>query len=217
MKTVVGTPKKSKFELVKKSYVFLALTLISWKAQSQKSFFGLDAGINVANQREHYSFNPVTYYSSGYSIFNQNTVKPTFGFFYQKEFAKGLGIRLQARYMGMGYNKRQSNNNLSINYLTFPISLNYSVTKHLAFFVGSYVSFTLNGTKVNNQVITKAYHKNDFGFSFGAEHDLYKNFAIGTTYYLGTKNIWLNDQGGSIKYTNRTLQFALIYKFKKLQ
>jgi hypothetical protein len=138
------------------------------------------------------------------------------GVFFQREIHKTLAVRIQARYMGMGYDVVGiPSNNLSINYLTFPGSLHYSVSNHLSFIAGPYLSFTLGGTKINNQDITKTYHKNDLGFCLGAEHDIYKNFALAVNYFVGTKNIWLDDSNGAIKYTNRALQFTLIYKLKK--
>src|SRR5262249_32180895 len=105
--------------------------------------------------------------------------------------------------------------NLSIDYLAFPVVFQYMASKHLSFNTGPYLSFTLGGTKINNEDITKTYHKNDFGFSVGPEHDVYKNLSLAANYIIGTKNIWLNDQGGTVKYTNRALQFTLIYKFRK--
>lgn len=207
--------KKSKFGWMKKHSFLFFLTLISWQAQSQKSFFGVDAGINVANQRVYVDFG----FGSNSTLFFKNTVRPAFGVFYQLDFSNGLAFRANAQYMGLGYKADNATvSNLSINYLTIPLTLFYSVNHHLRFNAGPYVSFTIGGTKINNQDITKTFHKNDFGFGFGAEHDLYKNFALGINYYVGLKNIWLadiNTSGGTIKYTNRALQFTLIYKFKK--
>ncbi len=130
---------------------------------------------------------------------------------------------LEAQYMGLGYkNKADSGTSVNINYLTLPLTFHYNVNKHLSFNTGTYVSFTLGGTKINNQDITKTYHKNDFGINIGGEHDLYKNFSISMNYIIGLKNIWLNDSQTvpgfftiNSKHTNRAFQFTLIYKFKK--
>ena len=82
---------------------------------------------------------------------------------------------------------------------------------------GAYLSFTINNTSYDSglgaQSITSVYHKNDFGFILGAEHDLYKNIGLRLNYIVGAKNIWLNDVSGTYKYTNRALQLTLIYKF----
>ena len=179
---------------------------------AQKSFFGLNAGVNVANQRVHTDFGP----NFKSTEFYANGLKPTYGIFYEFGFSKTLAVRANLQYMGLGYGESTSNtSNLDINYLTIPLALRYSANEHLSLTAGTYVSFTSGGTKINNQDITKTYHKNDFGFSIGAEHDIYKNFALGVNYIIGTKNIWLNDQGGAYKRTNRALQFNLIYKFKR--
>src|SRR5258708_6903687 len=196
------------------------LVCISSHLIAQKSFFGVDAGINLANQKMvflvNYNPNPnVTSNSTSTVVrYHQNAVKSTFGVFYQYMFLTKLSFRVHAEYMSLGY-KDNTAGNLDINYLTFPITVHYSATKHLTFSTGTYISFTLGGTKINNEDITKTYHKNDFGFSIGAQHDVYKNFSLAANYIIGTKNIWLDDQGGTIKYTNRALQFTLIYKFKK--
>ena len=189
---------------------------------AQKSFFGVDAGVNVANQREHVE----SFLSSGpnasaattvtNTLFFQNSIKPTFGVFYHIGLSEKIGLRPAATYMGLGYKfKNAPIDVVDINYLTFPLTVHYSIQKHFSFNAGPYLSFTLGGTKINNQPITSFYHKNDFGFSFGGEHDLYRNLSLGVNYFVGTKNIWLNDLNGTIKYTNRALQFTLIYKFKK--
>jgi hypothetical protein len=192
--------------------ILLCLVSISSHLMAQKSFFGVDAGVNVANQRVYTDFGP-NLKSTG---FYKNTLKPTFGIFYEYGFSKILAVRANLQYMGLGYTGSTSNiNHVDINYLTIPLVLKYLANEHLSLTAGTYVSFTLGGTKIKNQDITKTYHKNDFGFSIGAEHDIYKNFSLSVNYIIGTKNIWLDDQGGTYKYTNRAIQFTLIYKFKK--
>src|SRR5260221_2155715 len=200
--------------------ILLVLVCICSNLFAQKSFFGIDAGVNVANQKMvflvNYNPNPNATPNSTSNVvrFRQNSVKPTFGVFYQYNFLKNLSLRMQAQYMNLGYNDNTAGN-LDINYLTFPITFHYSATRHLTFNTGPYISFTLGGTKINNEDITKTYHKNDFGFSIGAEYDFYKKVSLAVNCIIGTKNIWLQDYGGTIKYTNRALQFTLIYKFKK--
>jgi long-subunit fatty acid transport protein len=200
-----------------KKYLFILFLGMASCAFAQQSFFGVDAGINVANQRIVTSPNPSIFlYQLTGTFFLKNAAMPTFGIFYQHRFSNLFAIRVQGSYMGLGYNHQGSfGSDVSIDYLTFPVSIQYAANKHLSFGAGPYLSFTLGGTKINNEDITKTYHKNDFGFFVGGEHDLYKNFALGVKYFIGTKNIWLDDQNGTLKYTNRALQFTLIYKFKK--
>jgi hypothetical protein len=208
-----------------KKITLLAFTLLSACAFAQKSFFGVDAGVNFANQRivsKVISNGVVELDGVG---FQRNKVKPTFGIFYHRQLSETIGIRLNVQYMGQGYNNSgNSGMNVDINYLTLPLTFHYATTKYLSFNAGPYVSFTLDGTKINNQDITKTYHKNDFGFILGGEHHLYKNFSIGVSYIIGLKNIWLADTTTSLpgvtissKYTNRALQFTLTYKLKKNQ
>jgi hypothetical protein len=207
-----------------KKILFALIACLTHCAFAQKSFFGIDAGLNIANQRTVSKI-----ISNGKTILNDvgfqfNQVRPAFGFFYHYQFSENVGIRANAQYMGLGY-KSKTDTSLNINYLTFPLTFHYNVTKNLSFNTGAYVSFTLGGTKINNQDITKTYHKNDFGINIGAEYELYKNFSIAAMYIIGLKNIWLNDTETvpppfnftvNSKHTNRALQFTLIYKFKKL-
>lgn len=198
------------------------MVCLSTETFAQKSFFGVDAGINVANQRTQFyqDSNPPSY-----SQFFQNTIKPTFGVFYQYAFSEKMGLRLNAQYMGLGYdNSNIQGRSVSINYLTLPLTFHFSVNKHLSFNAGPYLSFTLGGTRINNDDITKTYHHNDDGIIIGGEHDLYKNFALRVNYVWGLKNIWLNDALTipyappvtiHTNYFNRALQLTLIYKFKK--
>lgn len=201
------------------------LTVCSFCAIAQKSFFGIDAGINVANQRT-----VSKYTSNGTTLLNGvgfrfNKVEPTFGFFYHFGLSEAFGIRVNAQYLGLGYKAKDVGTDVDINYLTFPLTFHYNVTQQLSLNSGAYVSFTLGGTKINNEDITKTYHKNDYGISVGGEYAVYKNFSLSVNYIIGLKNIWLNDNATypdpvlninvNSKYTNRALQFAVIYKFKK--
>lgn len=199
-----------------RKFMLLSFVCLSAEIFAQKSFFGAEAGINVANQREHFRILSQVY--SGTQFF-ENSVRPAMGIFYHRALSEALAIRLQVNYMGLGYSQSGAGkSNLDINYLTLPISIRYSANRKMNFSIGSYVSFTLGGSKINGEEITKTYHKNDFGFSVGGEYDVYKNFALAANYFIGTKNIWLADKdsfGNTFNYTNRALQLTLIYKFKK--
>ena len=186
-------------------------------AFAQKSFFGVNAGLNVANQLVHVDDG---FGSASGNHSYQSSLKPTFGVFYQYGFNERMGLRLNAQYMGLGY--KDDDFTLDINYLTFPLTFHYSVNERLSFSTGPYLSFTLGGTNLFNEPITKTYHKNDHGLSVGGEYGFYKNLSIGVSYIFGLKNILLDDtitdingNTGTIKVTNRALQFTLIYKFKK--
>jgi hypothetical protein len=207
---------------MKKSPLLPLICLVQC-AFAQRSFFGAEAGINVANQRIKTVSTSPNLTASG-SGFYQNAVKPTISVFYQWNFNDEMGLRLKASYMGTGYQQAGTNNDhVEINYLTFPLTFHYRVNKYLSFNTGPYLSFTLGGTKINNQAITSTYHKNDAGFSIGGEHMIYRNLSVAASYIIGLKNILLDDaiffpagnKVGEIKHTNRVLQFTLVYKFKK--
>ncbi|MGC4023027.1 MAG: outer membrane beta-barrel protein [Cyclobacteriaceae bacterium] len=211
-----------------KKILAVSIVFISFHSMAQKSFFGVDAGVNIANQRQHVDFGSNSYPETTTNFF-KNLVAPTFGAFYQNQFNDKIGLRIGAQFLGLGskmpmkyfYINGAPVDQVNIYYFTIPLTFHYSVTEHLSFYAGPYLSFTYGGTKINGEPITKIFHKNDHGFSFGAEHDVYKNFAIGVMYIFGLKNIWLNDtidNGFGVKenkYTNRALQLTLIYKFKK--
>jgi hypothetical protein len=212
--------------------ILLLFVCISSNLIAQKSFFGVDAGLDVANQRVHVNYYNYSYTSSSSqptpaqpisTFFFQNLLRPTYSVFFQKNFNEKMGVRVKAQYLALGYRNAGSDpDRVEINYLSFPVTFNYSI-KNFHLNTGVYLTFTLNGTRINGQEITKTYHKNDNGLLFGVEYDVYKNFAIATSYIFGLKNIWLNDKIGqpylgiigTTHYTNRALQFTLIYKFKK--
>src|SRR6478609_10260374 len=170
-----------------KILVLFLLTVCGTCAFAQ-SFFGVNAGINVANQRQHINW------SNGdvNTYFFQNSVRPTFGLFYQYGFNEKLGLRLNVQYMGLGYKNEGANavyHKVDINYLTLPLTFHYSTNKHLSFSAGPYLSFTLGGTQLGNKPITETYQNNDYGFSLGGEYDLYKNFGISVNYIFGIKSL----------------------------
>jgi hypothetical protein len=120
--------------------------------------------------------------------------------------------------MGLGYKSPQfytldygERYRADISYLTIPLSVEYHANKHMSFNGGTYFGFLTGGKDHFNQDASKSFFSNDFGFSLGASHDIYKNFALGMTYFIGAKNISLNEPAGW-RQTNRTLQFTVIYK-----
>src|SRR6478609_9473991 len=123
-----------------KILVLFLLTVCGTCAFAQ-SFFGVNAGINVANQRQHINW------SNGdvNTYFFQNSVRPTFGLFYQYGFNEKMGLRLNVQYMGLGYKNESLYSlyvgsyvihKLDIDYLTLPLTFHYSVNKHLSLNAG---------------------------------------------------------------------------------
>jgi hypothetical protein len=204
---------------MKKLSVVLFLSLYGLIGYGQSSYFGIEAGVNISNQRVS-TYNPYSYYSTHQISFHENAVKPSVSVYYHFEFNEKIGARVKASYMGLGftggYSDQYNFGKVDINYLMVPITFHYKANKNLSLTAGPYVSFTLNGSRPFNQEILSVYHKNDFGFSFGGEHDIYKGLALSVSYFMGVKNIWLDDQNGNIEYTNRALQISLIYKIKKI-
>jgi len=212
--------------------ILLSFVCLSAQVFAQKSFFGSDAGVDVANQRVHVEIynqnsspNPYGLQPFVSNSFFQNIVRPAAGIFYHLGINEKMGVRFKAQYLCLGYKNKWANpDRVEINYLYLPVTFHYSILPKFSLSAGPYLCFTLGGTRIYQQDITGVYHKNDNGLEFGVEYDVFKNVAIGTRYILGLKNIWLNDNigqpyaGGSVgrtEYTNRALQLTLIYKFKK--
>ncbi len=203
--------------------ILFSLVCISSHIMAQKSFFGVDAGVNVASQRTVLTIN-----SPGSTVHSTSSgavvTKPTLGVFYQRGLSKNVGVRLGAQYMGMGAkaNGYQAKD-IEINYLTLPLTIHYSIKNRLSFNAGPYLSFTLGGTRLNNEPITKTFHQNDRGFRFGVAYEFHKNLSVNINYVLGLMNVWLEDTTTDnftnttyhTKVMNRALQLSLIYKFSK--
>ena len=206
-----------------KKIILPILICLSAEIFAQKSFFGVDAGANLANQRINLTIDA----PGGTSHSNSSgaiVLKPTFGVFYHRGFSKNLGVRLGAQYMGMGANANGIQAlDIEINYLTLPLTIHYSINDRFSFNAGPYLSFTLGGTRLNNEPITKTFHQNDRGLKFGGGYEFYKNISVNINYVLGLMNVWLADTTTDnvtnttyhTEVTNRALQISLIYKFKK--
>ena len=84
---------------MKKFLLFLFMVYGSC-AFAQKSFFGVDAGINVANQRTFFPYNSTV---GNQIAFHGNVVKPVISVFYQREISNKLEARIKASYAGFGF------------------------------------------------------------------------------------------------------------------
>jgi hypothetical protein len=198
-----------------KKSLLISLTCLASCAFAQKSFFGVEAGINIANQRFVQNMPSLAYHAV-----MKNAVRGALGAFFHYNFGTHAGVRLSAQFSSLGYQSSvNSQYDVAINYLTLPVAFFYRLNKYVSLTAGPYLSFTINNTSYNNGqttvAITSVYHKNDAGYRLGAQFDVYRNCGLSVNYIIGTKNIWLDDQNGTMKYTNRALQFTLIYKFKK--
>ena len=197
-------------------FALCCFLIIVERGFSQKSFFGMDGGINISTLRMQATTNGPSTVS-----YNDHVLRTSIGAFYQRGLSNKFSLRLGARYLGLGYQSETyyltTPPSTNIDYLTFQVALNYHLTKRLQFGFSPYLSFTIGGTPINNQEITKTFHKNDHGISLGAEYDIYKNFSIGLHYYFGIKNIILNDalNGVEIYDTNRAFQILIGYKFRR--
>lgn len=202
-----------KMATVKLHLKILFLILVSCSVSlAQKSFFGANAGVNIAYQRTVNEMVDFLGVRHKFIVLTESAAKPTIGVFYQYGLSELFAVRLNVQYMGLGYK------NVDINYLTLPFTFHYAASKYLSLNAGASISFTLGGTSLGGQEITKTFHKNDMAFSIGLEHNIYKSLALGVSYYIGSKNILLADtdsNGNSYNQTNRALQLTLIYKFKK--
>ncbi len=198
-----------------KKIVFVLFGCLPWCAFAQRSYFGIEAGINIANQRFVQNAPSFIYHAD-----TKNALRPAWGTFFHYNFGDHMAARLSAQFASLGYQSSvNSQYDVTINYLTLPVSFFYRLNKYLSLCAGPYLSFTINNTSYNNGQttvpITSVYHKNDTGYKVGAQFDIYKNWGLAVNYIVGTKNIWLDDFNGSMQYTNRAVQLTLIYKFQK--
>jgi hypothetical protein len=196
-------------------YLVFILMIVDVSAYSQKSFFGVEAGINLSNQRISASSNGIV----NQVIFAQTAPRLAFGLFYQRGILNALSVRIGAKYNGFGYKRDDPTyyygpaprfSSSDLDYITFSIHLVYCANPHFRANVGGYYSILSGGTKVSNFLIN-----DDYGFNFGLEHDLFGDFSIAATYYFGLKNISKIDvsvAGYDVLITNRALQIILIYK-----
>jgi hypothetical protein len=201
-----------------KKIFLIAFIFFFSSCYSQKSYFSVDAGMNLAHLRISLEnpYNPVRE-----KVALENIIRPTGGLFYQFNLSDLFALRIGARYFGLG-SATKGQPDLNLNYLSTPICFNYSINSNFNASAGAYFSFLLNDDSYFGLPIHLRFSKNDFGTVLGLEHKLYKNFSIGAHYYLGLKNIYLYDkrvdsQGGTwtTKYTNRVFQFSIIYKFRR--
>lgn len=191
------------------------------EVSAQKFSYGMDAGINIANQRVVSVF----FLGAGSNTyFYNNLVRPTVSFYSQYNASERLGLRLSLRYSGMGYQIVSPSTSyydyvdkkVRINYLTVPLTLHIAVSDRVSVNAGGYLSFTLGGNDLNGKTATTTFHKNDHGIQLGTEVKVYKDIAIGVSYVIGLKNIWLNDFGDSYIQKNRALQLTVSYPISNL-
>jgi Outer membrane protein beta-barrel domain len=198
-------------------YLILILLIASLDAYCQKSFFGVDAGINLSNQRTSASSNG----QINQIAFAQTVPRLTFGVFYQRSISKVLSIRVGAKYNGLGFRRDDQTfyrpipgfSSTDIDYITLPINFVYHANPNFRIMAGGYFSNMIGGKNFYYK-IPDLFTNEDYGINFGIEHNLFKGLSIATTYYFGLKNVLKIDSanGYDLFITNRNLQIALIYK-----
>lgn len=206
-----------------RNFALLSLVCLSSQISAQKSLFGLTLGLSSSYQKE-----VITSYGSyyGYSGNTARITQPTLGFFYQLSFAEKISLRVNTQLMVMGEDSDQLvRDEMDIVYLTIPVTMRIEMAKRFYFHGGTYGSWFLSGrsTTQTNGYYTKqidadkTYNKTDFGLVGGFEYDLSRRWAINARYFLGLPNVWTNDKdyNGTYKAYNRSVQLAMIYKFKE--
>ncbi|MFN8340798.1 MAG: outer membrane beta-barrel protein [Cyclobacteriaceae bacterium] len=183
---------------------------------AQQKGWGVEAGYSITNQRT------VMKTPSSESIsFGRNASRFALGAFRDFSIGKGLSLRGGARYTAMGFAKHGYIESVSINYLTLPVSLRYFASDYLSIGAGVYLSFTVGGSTLNGQAITRTYHKNDDGVFLLAEYKLPANLSVSMQYVIGHKNVILADSDPILQFsqttTNRALHLMLIYHFSTAQ
>ncbi|NOS54687.1 MAG: hypothetical protein HOP37_00350, partial [Cyclobacteriaceae bacterium] len=121
-------------------YLILVSIVVSSRAYSQKSFFGIDAGINLSNQRTSARSNGKV----NQVAFELTAARLTVGIFYQQSISKMLSVRLGANYNGLGFRDEDIKSygpiygfsSTDIDYVTFPVNLIYQANPHFRVTIG---------------------------------------------------------------------------------
>lgn len=184
---------------------FLTLTIISTFAVAQKTPFfqaGIKAGTNIT-KIDGKSFKEE--FSYGYSLGGFAAIKV------------GEKWQIQPEVLLNQYNSKtdtsfnsvfqgQNLKNVTLNYLSIPLLLNYSPTKFFTFQAGPQFGILLN--KDNDLVENgkNAFNTGDFSMLGGIQLNI-ANFKIGGRYFVGLNE--LNEIDNSDKWKNQGFQLSV--------
>lgn len=180
-----------------------------------KPDYGIKFGINLADLRT-----------------DENSLSPRSSFHFGLEaehtFNSQLGLQAELIYSRQGNVRRGRNeqgvkfdNVLALDYLNFPILMNYYVKDGWYFSSGIQIGFLLRaqleetvGVDFNQDSVGERYKNADFGMIFGTGYKTEWGFIVELRYNWGFTNV-LNE---SLPYTaverNSVLQLQMSYRFK---
>lgn len=179
---------------------FITLLLFSSSAFGQIKG-GIKAGVNLAD----------IIITDGKDYFGEtaftNRTSYHFGSYVQNNFSEHFGFQIEMLFSNKGCNYESDSlkGNISLNYLNWPLLLEYQLGNKIDFNAGVEIGFLVAGEDV--------YRGFDLGIDVGVEYDLSKKLVAGLRYSQGLPfkmNIRSYDlQGKEPSYQNSVIQFYL--------
>lgn len=174
---------------------FLVLTALQAQ-QEDRSYFGIKAGVNLANIRSDNDFTDGDLLNTKMGL--------TGGLFYHISLTKALSLQPEFLYSSMGskYDEGTSEylstaGQMNLNYLSFPVLIKLSPIKSLGLFAGPQLDYYIGGkTDFDNDrqdegisYGTSGYPLTFFSLTAGAEIRLFKTVGIYGRYIYGLSDI----------------------------
>ena len=190
-----------------KFYIVMALAaiLISFTSSAQHANLGVKGGVNV------------------YNIQNDNGSKYDaklglhLGLLGHIHLDKEWALQPELVYSGQGakYNISNSETKVNLDYINFPVLLQYMFDNGFRLQAGPQVGFLINAKAETNQnkIDVKDNYKGiDFGIGLGGGYiNTNSGFGIDARYNVGLSDI---TEGNSVKSMNRGFQLGVFYQFK---
>lgn len=196
--------------------IFLALLSCHISTYAQlKPEYGIKFGINLADLRT-----------------DENTLSPrsTFhvGFEAEHVFNSQLGLQVELVYSRQGNVRRgrteqgvKFDNTLALDYLNFPVLMNYYIKEGWYFSSGMQLGFLLRaqldetvGVDSNQDNVGDSYKNADFGMIIGTGYKTEWGFNVGLRYNWGFTNVLKETLLYTSVERNSVLQLHMSYRFK---
>lgn len=184
----------------KNAFIILFVFLIAMPAAGQLKG-GLKGGLNLTD----------IVITNGGHYFGESTFTTRasyhFGSYVQKNFSKHFGFQVEMIFSNKGYVLKSDSlsTNVSLNYLNWPLLLEYQLGKRLDFSAGLEFGLLVTGEDF--------YQNFDLGIDVGVEFDLSKKLMVGLRYNQGlpfNMNIESYDHiGAQPRYQHNVIQFYI--------
>lgn len=162
---------------------------------------GLKGGLNITD----------VVITDGANYFGESTFSPRasyhFGSYVQKNFSKHFGFQIEMLFSNKGYSLKSDSlsTNVSLNYLNWPLLLEYQLGQRLDFSVGMEFGLLVTGEEF--------YRNFDLGIDVGVEYDISAKLMLGLRYNQGLPfrmNIESYDlMGTEPSYQHSVIQFYI--------